>query len=59
MRDAGFDPEAFLEAWLHAGYEARVPSSNAIARFDHSLAFSTRCRIRGRELYQNIVFLPV
>jgi methyltransferase, FkbM family len=57
MRDAGFDPEEFLSAWLRAGYHART-----VANPDRPL--QTVASILGTlpdqeaATYENLVFMP-
>jgi hypothetical protein len=58
IRDAGFDPEEFLDAWLRAGYTARTVS-------DPERSLTTVANILGTlpdqsaGTYENLVFIPV
>jgi FkbM family methyltransferase len=58
MRDAGFDPEAFLDTWLGAGYEARVLSNpDRVVRTVAGILDTLPDQ--GPGTYENVVFLPV
>jgi FkbM family methyltransferase len=57
MRDAGFSPEEFLDAWLRAGYDARVVSQpeRPLRRVTDILGTLPD---QGPGTYENLVFLP-
>jgi FkbM family methyltransferase len=57
MRDAGFDPEEFLNAWLRAGYDARAVSNpeRPLRTVANILATLPD---QGPGTYENLVFIP-
>jgi len=57
MRDAGFDPEGFLDTWLQAGYYARTPSSPERPLQTVASILGT-LPDQGPGTYENLVFVP-
>lgn len=57
MRDAGFDPEAFLDTWLRAGYHARTVSAPERPLQTVASILGT-LPDQGAGTYENLVFVP-